>query len=321
MSESELDPDESGRLDGTDLVEPAPFISLVFSDVDGALVHYHDHLEEFAEVVRDNGEIASIVYHESGEKCECKVLPSLTGSNGYISHKTLELVDKIQQQGVTFVIITSQNSAYYLTRRHLLPIADSEIWESGGRILHGGHQDRAWSAALRHATGFDGEKMQVEAPDARDEPLWQAFRELRLDGWKVDIKDFHTQFRVLTDKRSGDESLWNGAQAKLRMLGLSWAEGNRCRHVYPETSGRVNAARHVLRRAGVSPEAAAAIISSEAEGAPLSTVCGRTFLPHGRPVHDPNPANIAGLISPSKKGPLGTEEVLEMILGLSECTA
>lgn len=98
-------------------------IKIVFSDLDGTLIHYPSHDDD-----------------ESGPKPRGKLLnfpKSSTGKVGVISAKTLSLVDEIRNQNkVKFVLISGMRTSTLLQRLPYLPKADAYCSENGGRIFY-----------------------------------------------------------------------------------------------------------------------------------------------------------------------------------------
>ena len=65
-------------------------------------------------------------------------LPSLSAGPGYISIRTLELLHDLRSKyGCMLILITGARSSTYIYRRCVgLPVADYEIVEGGGRLIH-----------------------------------------------------------------------------------------------------------------------------------------------------------------------------------------
>ena len=96
-------------------------IKIVFSDLDGTLIHYPNP----AESKREN----------KGELLEFP--KSSTGLVGVISAKTLSLVDEIRNQNnVKFVLVSGMRTSTLLQRLPYLPRADAYCSENGGRIFY-----------------------------------------------------------------------------------------------------------------------------------------------------------------------------------------
>ena len=103
------------------LKEDSNEIKIVFSDLDGTLIHYPDP--------------------EDGTKEKTGLLlefpKSSTGLVGVISAKTLSLVDEIRNQNnVKFVLVSGMRTSTLLQRLPYLPRADAYCSENGGRIFY-----------------------------------------------------------------------------------------------------------------------------------------------------------------------------------------
>jgi len=98
-------------------------IKIVFSDLDGTLIHYPKK-----------------VNNNNNNKNNNKLLkfpPSSTGLTGVISAKTLSLVDEIRNENkVKFVLISGMRTSTLLQRLPYLPRADAYCSENGGRIFY-----------------------------------------------------------------------------------------------------------------------------------------------------------------------------------------
>lgn len=103
------------------LVEDSNEIKIVFSDLDGTLIHYPNPDEGKTE--------------KKGELLEFP--KSSTGMVGVISAKTLSLVDEIRNQhDVKFVLVSGMRTSTLLQRLPYLPRADAYCSENGGRIFY-----------------------------------------------------------------------------------------------------------------------------------------------------------------------------------------
>lgn len=126
-------------------------VKVLFSDLDGTLVHYPKEFIHYADIVEEvaatenSAETATIRYRDSNESRECVVLSSMTGGKAYLSLRTKHLISTLRDMGVLFVIITGARSSTYAGRRDYLPQADYEFFENGGRKISGGKLDATWS--------------------------------------------------------------------------------------------------------------------------------------------------------------------------------
>lgn len=296
---------------------------IIFSDIDGTLAYYAWQLEGVIEVKPGAKEGEAIVrYPELGIERECVVLPSQRTGDGYVSKRTIELVQELRKQGVLFVLSTGARSTTYLQRRKLLPAADFEAFESGGRIWHRGEPDLAWSKRLFQQTGFAGAgDAQVPPPSERHGSLWDLYKEMEAEGWDVDGEGYFTQFRIRhspdkeTRRPLGDfvREEWGEQVAQ---LGLTITSNLGNVDVLPALAGKANAARYILEKLKMGPEHAVAIFDDEND-LELGQLCGRGYLP------GISHSSVATLLKSERhweamphRGPLGAEEALEKVLDL-----
>ena len=204
---------------------------IVFSDVDGTLVHYPRPLP-------DND--ANII----------ALPPSSTGMRAIISPETLRLCRDIRQRGRKLVLVSGMRTTTLLHRLPYLPRADAYCSEAGGRIFYpttststttssnsstegyitplpyegaltddlqafGLQEDLEWRQIMEKAAGpdgFIGQEIKVlltqaKAPPlvpaaARQGPLWEFAQSLERRGLVLDTKGYATSFRVTTNQQS-----------------------------------------------------------------------------------------------------------------------
>mmetsp|Transcript_5582 Transcript_5582/g.23709 ORF Transcript_5582/g.23709 Transcript_5582/m.23709 type:complete len:247 (+) Transcript_5582:138-878(+) len=234
-------------------------IKVVFSDIDGTLVHYPKDFDRYAEV----GEVVNgkvfIRYKETGESRECRVLESMTGGRAYISERTIALVDKIRAEGVMFVLITGARSSTYDNRRPNLPKVDFEVFENGGRCIRNGEIDMQWTKRYENVIG-DSSRATTVTPQLQDAservgPLWDLYRRLSKEGWALDARDYVTNFRVdVTKSTDKTEEDFEKIKDELKALNLATSFNLGKADIYPSTSGKANAASSVLGVLGLTPE-------------------------------------------------------------------
>jgi hydroxymethylpyrimidine pyrophosphatase-like HAD family hydrolase len=94
-------------------------LKILFSDVDGALIHYPEN---------------NIYDDSSGQILELP--PSATGMKGIISAKTLATCRDLRQKGLKLVLISGMRTSTLLGRLPYLPRADAYCTEAGGRIFY-----------------------------------------------------------------------------------------------------------------------------------------------------------------------------------------
>jgi len=292
---------------------------VLFSDLDGTLVHYPKEFEEYAEVLDENETSARIRYRESGEERVCVPLTSMTGGKSYISQKTIDLVAELRGLGVLFVIITGARSSTYEKRRDFLPKADYEFFENGSRMIADGKVESAWTEGFAKEVGdYDlSEIVPTTLPEAaeRKGSLWTLFRELAAQGWKLDGRDYFANFRVDVAKSEGKthEDFVAVAQ-KLPGLGLKSSFNLGKADIYPAGSGKANAAQHILNIKKLDSSEAVAMFDDDND-VELGQLCGKAYLPG---ITHPSVAKAVEehlhWEVTKNRGFLGTEEGLEAIL-------
>lgn len=303
-----------------------PEVKVVFSDLDGTLVHYPKEFLEYADIISEqeasenSPEKATIKYKETNETRECIVLTSMTGGKAYMSLKTKELIKELRELQVLFVIITGARSSTYAKRRGLLPPADFEFFENGGRKLAQGILDAEWTDQFESQIGpvTDRESLvpDMPPPEERSGSLWGLLGELLQDGWNIDARNYVTNFRVDVKKSHGkQESDFKEVvdrECKKRGLTSSYNLGKA--DIYPAASGKANAARHILELKKIDKEYAVGLFDDDND-IELGTLCGRSFLPGVT-----HPSVLEALSEhPSwtlmdRKGFLGTEMAVEKVL-------
>lgn len=230
-----------------------PTIEMIFSDVDGTLVHYPESVEGLAD---------SII----------QLPASSTGMKGIISAGTLQKFDKLRSLGKKVVIVSGMRSSTLLKRIPYLPRADAYCSEAGGRIFYpteppkegptfkshpyegcnpddfGIVEDMDWKAKMEVTAGSDGfvgDNLEAEVgvvPVAeRKSLLWDYCRVLQEKGFVVDTKGYATCFRVNFSQQteiSKDEfeALKNAEVPE----GLSTSVNLGNIDFYPSTSGKKN---------------------------------------------------------------------------------
>jgi len=151
-------------------------------------------------------------YKPDGTSRACIELPSLSSGPGYISLRTLRLVQAIRGEGCLVVLITGARSSTYLMRRRTgLPVVDYECIEGGGRLIHDPHavMDFATIRQEEENPAWDVEWQEAVGPL---ETLWALYKEMEEAGWRVDGRDYYTNFRV--DTRGKPKEEWEALKAR-----------------------------------------------------------------------------------------------------------
>lgn len=131
-------------------------LRIVFSDVDGALIHYPEDVELFAE---EGGDVGN----------EILALPSsATGMRGAISSKTLAACRDLRREGTLLVLISGMRTSTLLGRLPYLPRADAYCTEAGGRIFYPTEVD---ACCDRHDESADDENNGGAFPFREATPL------------------------------------------------------------------------------------------------------------------------------------------------------
>lgn len=304
-------------------------VKVLFSDLDGTLVHYPKEIQEYADIVDVNPErnTATIVHRNTGVSRECVTLTSKTGGASYMSLRTKELIAELCATGVVFVIITGARTSTYIARRPHLPPADFEFFENGGRKLVQGKLDPEWSDRFLAQVGSIAERTkllpELPPPEKRDGTLWSLYNEMIADGWKIDARDYTTNFRVDVNKTDGktveDFQAIIVRECSKRGLASSFNLGKA--DIYPMGSGKANAARHVLEILGIDRKDSVAMFDDDND-LELGALAGRSFLPGVT-----HPSVLQAMKSEptwtlmEQRGVLGTESALERILELRKKSA
>jgi len=249
-------------------------IKIVFSDVDGTLVHYPDNNDE---------RMKTEPHEDNDDEKLLRFPPSSTGLEGVISYKTIALVDTIRiQQNVKFVLVSGMRTSTLLQRLPYLPKADAYCSENGGRIFYpvengeegdgddvfwiqpksrhqkpfGIREDTAWRERMTKAMGggnsygvwnlaaIRNDPAATSMPlNERDGSLWEFARNL-IDhhGLVLDAKGYATCFRV-NQKQQLSQPASSFDSSKISALATSTISSSvnlKCVDFYPSCSGKKN---------------------------------------------------------------------------------
>ncbi|KAG2432634.1 hypothetical protein HXX76_008974 [Chlamydomonas incerta] len=237
---------------------------IVFSDIDGTIMHEPKESDRDAAVLLTP--------------------PSASGRQGVISAETLHLVAKLRARGALFVVISGARLSTLLMRLPYLPLADAYVCENGGRILYPGSdlptacpvtEDKEWRASHDHAAGSIDQ--DATPPQDRKGPLWDLYRTLHADGWSLDANGYTTSFRVHAN-RNGKTLEALQAVVAAAPAGLASSFNLGAADFYPDTSGKVMAARHLMARFGAAaPDCS--FLCDDDNDLQLAAEVGRAFLP------------------------------------------
>jgi hypothetical protein len=242
--------------------------NIVFSDVDGTLVHYPDDTRQ---------------ENEPGNKTI--YLPaSSTGMRGVISSKTLQLCQKMRrEENVKLVLVSGMRTSTLIKRLPYLPKADAYASEAGGRIFYsvpdpGGNmvtpipfdgatddvlmsfglvEDKLWRSKLSEedAAGMDGyigDSMDTFLGKQRETAivpicerkgaLWDFCKSLQKKGFVIDYKGYSNCFRVNKKQQNIiSEDEFNSLRSlDVSEYGLATSVNLGCIDFYPIYSGKKN---------------------------------------------------------------------------------
>ena len=238
------------------LENPDQGIQIIFSDVDGTLVHYVDNQQLTTDILQ--------------------LPPSSTGMQGIISSKTLILCQQLRQQYQRkLVLISGMRTSTLWNRIPFLPRADAYCSEAG-RIFFpvsdlegyygpvfvphsytGCHEadmqpfglieDIEWRTIMEQTCGCHG-FVGMELLDSSQPPplplherqglLWEFARTLMAKGVVIDEKGYSTCFRINHKHQTNREAFDIVLQHIPRTLATSVNLG--CIDVYPKESGKKN---------------------------------------------------------------------------------
>jgi hypothetical protein len=273
-----VEPDRPKSSIEDEIMETAEDLAIVFSDIDGTLVHYPTTDDQEKGVQEES----------SNDNRILELPPSSTGMKGIISCKTLRQCRDIRRQGVKLVLVSGMRSSTLLKRLPYLPRADAYCCEAGGRIfypsIHPVQQNEDTAGLTVTPESYDGAQAQdleafglvedmdwrreMERIDAagkdgfisnelgddnnqapmsiagREGPLWEFARRLLADGYVLDTKGYASCFRVNRNQQSQGRStevfdaLIDGNIACPSELSTSTNLG--CVDFYPVASGKKN---------------------------------------------------------------------------------
>lgn len=234
-------------------------IRMVFSDLDGTLIHYPDDLPP-----TDDDRII-------------RLPASSTGLVGIVSRRTFELCREVRKKAPLY-FVSGMRFTTLVSRLPYLPRADAYCCDGGGRIFWARDsgtdddamlritpqvegetpfsliEDTVWRKhVMEQHVGRDGyvgtELLGIDAAATvpireRDGPLWKFAKQLLEQGIVLDSKGYSTCFRI-NRKHQREAILFDQLLAKLeegKMLPnvLDFSTNLGCIDVYPTVSGKLN---------------------------------------------------------------------------------
>jgi len=256
----------------------SPRIRAAFSDLDGTLVHFSQWFEEhgvrLAQEVTDDNPTFAIVEDSAGERRECRVLPKSTMGLGYVSERTVQLVDSFRAKGALFIVITAARKSTLLERLELLPACDVAVGECGTRIYYKGELDTAWAARFEDVSG----PLETDLPpEERTQPLWQLCQRMVAAGLSVDLRSYYGCFRVDVRGSKEHKDLVEGFRSSMDpRIDCSMNLGKY--DFYPAMCGKGNAVRYLQEKFKLDPSECAALFDDDND-LPMARECGVRLLP------------------------------------------
>jgi len=219
---------------------------------------------------------SQVVESPSGERRDCRQLPSSTMGPGLVSERSVELVERLRSEGVLFVVVTAARKSTLHERLPLLPTCDAAVAETGSRVYLDGELDVGWAAALEPVCGPLEREID---PGERPEPLWQLFRRLKeVEGLKVDGRSYYGCFRVDTlGSEDTEQRLLEVIHGELPE-GIAWAMNLGKYDFFPALSGKGNVVAYLQRKWGLAEEECACLFDDDND-LPMALRCGQQLLP------------------------------------------
>lgn len=100
---------------------------LIFSDIDGTLVHIADDKLQRYGTLSEDGRVFRVAEDSTGPVAVRPLPVSSTGTVAFISEKTLKLVAELRKKGHIFVLISGARSSTFMERLPYLPAADAYV--------------------------------------------------------------------------------------------------------------------------------------------------------------------------------------------------
>jgi len=258
---------------------PGRAVRAIFSDLDGTLVHFSQWFERHGvRIVTPADETLAapkaVVADPAGEERICRVLPKSTMGLGYVSERTVELVDALREDGVRFVVITAARKSTLLERLELLPTCDVAVGECGTRIYYDGKLDMDWASRFEAVSG----PLETDVPpEDRPQPLWRLCARMREAGLKVDTRSYFGCFRVDTQGSEEQAALVERFRAEMH-ASIACTMNLAKYDFYPAVCGKGNAVRYLQGKYDLRPEECAALFDDDND-LPMAAECCHRFLP------------------------------------------
>eukprot|EP00287_Rhodomonas_sp_CCMP768_P017850 CAMPEP_0202822352 /NCGR_PEP_ID=MMETSP1389-20130828/11008_1 /ASSEMBLY_ACC=CAM_ASM_000865 /TAXON_ID=302021 /ORGANISM="Rhodomonas sp., Strain CCMP768" /LENGTH=267 /DNA_ID=CAMNT_0049495255 /DNA_START=42 /DNA_END=845 /DNA_ORIENTATION=- len=246
---------------------------------------------------------------------------------GTVSDRTVELIGKLREKGVKFVIITGARSTTVIERMPMLPMVDAVACETGSKVWYPPPSacnppdanewelDKEWASNFQHVTG----PLETDVPAVqREGTLWELFREMKALLFDPDSRGYTGCFRVRckTEEAVGRISEIVKDVRKLDDLGIGHAMNLGMYDFFPKAAGKGNTVRYLREKWGLKAEECVALFDDDND-IPMARECGTGYLPsitsesvRSRLSAEPrwHVAETAG------SGVFATEEILERLL-------
>jgi hydroxymethylpyrimidine pyrophosphatase-like HAD family hydrolase len=254
---------------------PHPRPRVLFTDLDGTLVHYASHT------------LPGTPPYESSDLLTLP--PSTTGLAGTISAATLSGLARLRSlPGMHVVIVSGARSSTLDRRLPYLPACDAVAAEGGGRLHWCGRRAAAGTPVLADLTedvAWRGVHAETAGPPTQGEGvppaqrvgvLWDFFRALTADGWTPDAAAYTTAFRLPLPADGSKTAADLDAALKQLPQGLQATSNLGCADVLA-SSGKAGVGAWVMAALGADP-ADCAFLCDDANDVGLAKIVGRVFV-------------------------------------------
>lgn len=284
--------------------EPRHFRGILFTDIDGTLVHYGQTIPT------DPAKASNYI-----------LLPRSTKQkDGTISKSTLFKLSALRANNLAVVLITGARTPTIMNRLPYLPAADAIITENGGVIFYPDgslptavplRQDLDWRATMEEVVG--PLSAVNESHEERPGLLWQWYRELAAAGWVLDGAGYTANFRVSRGPNHSEQDLKDVIARCPPGLSCSFNLGHA--DFYPATSGKASAASYLMGLWGVT-SADCVFMCDDDNDLELAQLVNKSFLP------SITSASVAAAVAanpdqfvtcPNKTGSAATEFMIEQV--------
>jgi hydroxymethylpyrimidine pyrophosphatase-like HAD family hydrolase len=298
---------------------------LLFSDLDGTCVHYQDGDAFKVEADDSLGDKRLVrAQFQSDERWTSALLlpASTSGAQGIISLRTIELYASLRAMGRKVILISGCRYSTLIQRLPYLPAADAYVCESGGRIFYP-DTSLPTAMALKEDTEWRNRHNKVAGTSPPDDKkiseefiglpsLWVEYKLLKQAGLALDRHNYSTSFRVRVPREE-----WQEQYASKLLPHLAFAENLGAVDIYPETSGKKNAAVYLMQKFGGNTDGTDSVFMCDDDNdIELAQAVSKAYLPSitsdsMRHFAEHNPEKF---VVAKKKSVWATEEILQILL-------